>query len=67
MDEGTVTCRNCDHDIDDSLTWCPFCGTEVDPDAAEVRREEASAAIAASADGDDEQVCGSGGRRRWCW
>jgi hypothetical protein len=28
MDEPTTTCHSCDREIDDALTWCPFCGAE---------------------------------------
>ncbi len=28
MDVGNVSCWQCERQIDDSLTWCPYCGAE---------------------------------------
>jgi len=56
MDQENVTCPKCEREIDDSLTWCPFCGTELDPGAAEARRKDSAAAVAAAVDGDDGQA-----------
>jgi len=56
MDEGNITCQKCDREVDDSLTWCPFCGTELDPGAAEARRRDSAAAVAEAVDSDDPQA-----------
>ena len=34
MDDGNLTCRQCARSIDDLLTWCPFCGAELQPGGA---------------------------------
>jgi len=31
MDQGEITCRQCEREVDDSLTWCPYCGAEQQP------------------------------------
>jgi len=52
MDRGNTTCDQCDRQIDDSLTWCPYCGAEQHP--AESRSQpsdEISSGIDAEAPG----------------
>jgi hypothetical protein len=34
MDDQTVTCPQCERELDDSLTWCPACGAELKPGRA---------------------------------
>jgi len=34
MDQGEITCRQCEREVDDSLTWCPYCGAEQHPEGA---------------------------------
>lgn len=29
METPPIHCPNCEREVDDSLTWCPFCGTEL--------------------------------------
>ncbi|MCJ7725553.1 MAG: septum formation family protein [Acidimicrobiia bacterium] len=33
MDSGNTTCPQCEREIDDSLSWCPYCGAEQRPGA----------------------------------
>jgi hypothetical protein len=54
MDEGNIACQNCQREVDDSLTWCPFCGTELEPGAAGRHQDDSATTIAAAPDAGDE-------------
>ena len=44
MSDDQILCSSCEREIDDSLTWCPYCGAEATPSAS----ASPSAAMAAS-------------------
>ncbi|MCB2223546.1 MAG: septum formation family protein [Actinobacteria bacterium] len=48
--DGTIPCPQCERDVDDSLTWCPFCGAELRPGDT---GESPSAAVSAAMDDGD--------------
>ncbi|MBU1228027.1 MAG: septum formation family protein, partial [Actinobacteria bacterium] len=53
MEVGSISCRQCGREIDDSLTWCPYCGAEQHPGEAVPL---ASAEIAAELDRDADEA-----------
>jgi hypothetical protein len=56
--DGTLSCPACDREVDDALTWCPFCGAELRARPAEAHEEapahdEQTEALGSEATGDD--------------
>lgn len=56
MDEGNITCQKCQHEVDDSLTWCPYCGTKLELGAVEQHPEDVATTVAVALDIGDEQA-----------